>query len=221
MESMILVLTPRECAGLLSGDLSVLVRKRFPKDYVGWVYIYVTRDRKILSFDSISKNGKTYYDGFNDKDFDFHFFTITKSDIKKGWGWFASERNLNGKVIARFWCDKVEEIKWGLPNKLIFPKDMLENACLSGEELYKYLGEKGGYAIHITKVDPFDKPKEISGFYKVGYRKIVNTPNRVKNKNYLDEYLMAVKEYQLTRAPTTYCYIEVDAYPVNDPVNDP
>ena len=113
---------------------------------------------------------------------------------------------LNGKVLARFNAT-AEEIKWELPNKLIFPKDMLENACLSGEELYKYLGEKGGYDIHINGLEIFDKPKEISEFFKVGYGECAK-PQGSLREQIIENYNNALK-YQLTRAPQSWCYIEI------------
>ncbi len=178
MRAMILCLSPGECAKLLNGDLSVLARKKFPKDYVGWVYIYCTKGGKYLFKDIYAEKngeGKLYY--VDDKEHD-------------SWS-----QQLNGKVVARFWCNKVEEIKWELPNKLIFPKNMLANACLSGEELYKYLGEKGGYAIHIDDLKIFDEPKEINEFDKIvcGFGDGLVATNR------------------LTRAPQNgWCYVYVE-----------
>ena len=46
MKAVILVLSPEECYNLFNGNLSVLVRKKFSKDYVGWVYIYCTKGNK-------------------------------------------------------------------------------------------------------------------------------------------------------------------------------
>lgn len=173
------------------------IRKKFPSDYVGWVYIYVTKGNKHECLE--------YADNPNPN--------------KEGkWVITSGYPYANGKVVARFWCDKVEIVRcnsyvgtseYWYRTKEMHEKELLEKSCLSFNELDEYLEFDNGFAIHITKLEIFDRPKEISEFYKVGYRKIVNTPNRIRNKNYLDEYLMAVKEYQLTRAPQSWCWIEV------------
>lgn len=187
MKAMILCLSPKECVKLLNGDLSILVRKRFPKDYVGWVYIYCTKDKKIFLRDFRDKKKWATY---------WKFVAMGNDSSNVG----ELPPILNGKVVTRFWCDKVEEIEWELPNKLIFPKNMLENACLSGEELYKYLGEKGGYAIHITKLETFDKPKEISDFRVFPKVKRIETDK--------DFYLFTYGK-PLTHTLKTYCYVEI------------
>ena len=177
MKAMILVLTPEEGANLLNGNLSILVRKKFPKDFVGQVYAYVARDRnKILSYQVLPHVPKTSkgYNGFNDKDFDFQFMPLTKTDINNGWGWFVRNNSLNGKVIARFWCDKVEyientydEFRWGEEDyntETLNPDKLYEKSCLSFEEMDKYLQGDYGYAINITNLKPFEKPKELNEF---------------------------------------------------------
>ena len=191
MKAMMLCLSPKECCNLMIGDLSILVRKKFHKDYVGLVYVYVTNDerKKLVSFPHPITN-KTTFVTCTPKEYLGHLQTTT----------------LNGKVIASFWCDNVEEIKWELPNKLIFPKNMLENACLSGEELYKYLGEKGGYAIHITKLEILDKPKEISEFR---YAVCPKTNCEYCKYNKTVEGDLYCTRKTLTHAPKTFCYVKI------------
>ena len=81
---------PKECANILNLIQSILVRKTFLKDYVGWVYIYCTKDNK---------------EGLHvakDK-----WVSIKHNKVLK-------ECCHNGEVVARFWCDKVEEIHCGI-----------------------------------------------------------------------------------------------------------
>lgn len=83
--------------------------------------------------------------------------------------------NWNGKVLARFWCDKVEEIVYdygGLYEMFQTSEIDCDNlnckSCLTDNELKEYLKPKRehgnicGYAIHITNLEIFDEPKEIS-----------------------------------------------------------
>lgn len=218
MKAMILVLSFRESRDLLNGDLSVLVRKKFPSDYVGWVYIYVAkggetlwRHNNLCTFGKLSKDvekqfcayGKNWRE-LDDKLFDF----LYKNGIRVGISRGVDATLLNGKVVARFWCDKVEEIKINFDfETLSFSTDtmneeeILEKSCLSGDELGNYLlrhgSLKGGYAIHSANLEIFGEPKEISEF----------VPYNIKQDHYKP---FPTCDFRLTHAPRNgYCYIEV------------
>lgn len=148
MKAIMLSTQPKWVAKIMNGEKTIEIRKRFPKDFVGWVYIYVTNGKDILC---------RYYDG--------HWFTTR--DRNNNW-----KRYLNGKVVARFWGDKVEEIKYHNRQELIrfYSKGnehqylWLKETCLTFDELDNYLKGKNGYAIHISQLEIFDKPKELSEF---------------------------------------------------------
>ncbi|MBR1984572.1 MAG: hypothetical protein IKA31_02420, partial [Clostridia bacterium] len=65
---------------------------------------------------------------------------------------------------------------------------------------------------HINNLEIFDKPKEISEFYKLGFdvkeynQAVFCLKNNVHYTFEPDEYL---EKYQLTRAPESFCYIEI------------
>ena len=88
MKAILLVLKPEECTKLLNGDLSVLVRKKFPKGYVGPVFVYCAK-----------RKGHYCYHAFESD-------ACTMKNVR-----FFPMIECNGKVVARFWCDKVEEIE--------------------------------------------------------------------------------------------------------------
>lgn len=104
-----------------------------------------------------------------------------------------------GKVVAKFTVEKIEEF---IVNKEGIETDGLCDLCfidlpketqLTLEELQKYIkvGNKG-YAWHIDNLVIFDKPKELNEFKMW--------------KNYgLYNHLEP-----LTKAPTNYCYVEVE-----------
>lgn len=156
------------------------IRKKFPKDYVGWVYIYCTKNKPNLY---------RHYKG--------EFLHLKVTNKMCLW---------NGKVVARFWCDKVEEIK--VERALNVPKyntnlmsetKLCRSACLSIYDLDDYLKGKEGYAIHITNLEIFDKPKEISEFKHI--KRVIGCENG---------YGFDRKELRpLTRAPESWCYVEV------------
>ena len=110
--------------------------------------------------------------------------------------------NLNGKIVAE--CDfEVEYLRivdddplgaYWYETKTLSENEVLEKSCLTGDELFDYLGEDNeGYAIHIKNLHVFNEPRDL--------------------EDYEDEW-----EYPLERAPqnmrrcysTLYSNIEAD-----------
>ena len=157
-KSILLSIKPEWVAKILNGEKTIEVRKQFPKDYKGWVYIYCTKSKQ----------------KFLNSWFDTGKYVV---DIDKV---YNTEFCKNGKVVARFWCDNVGIIKChnclSIPtmayttfvsNKYYSDTDLQTASCLNGNELMWYLGtkkEEVGYAIHISKLEIFDEPKELSEF---------------------------------------------------------
>lgn len=142
---------------ILNGEKTIEIRKRFPKDFRGKVYIYVTKGKPYLVREDDDDEFALYY--VDEKDINIKEFT-------KYYG------NNNGKVVASFIVDDVEEIyvNWDKitetftfeTNKLD-ESELLQLSCLNKEQLENYLNDSG-YAIHITNLEIFDKPKELSDF---------------------------------------------------------
>ena len=196
-KAILISIQPKWVEKILNGEKTIEVRKQFPEDYVGWVYIYVTKGKPYLYGDKSVYEGKQEY------------FWVQKIE---GNGIVPL---LNGKVVARFWCDKVEEImlpytKFGgiigvccenertLQTETLDEPDLLKKSCVSEQEIYKYLNFKKsprecGYAIHISKLDIFDRPKELSEF------------RTYKTYNLKDLHNCHLT---LTKAPQSWCYIE-------------
>lgn len=82
-------------------------------------------------------------------------------------------KHLNGKIVGE--CDfEVEEINpstYEMYDGFIYnnpqEEDKLKGACLSAKEMYLYLQDKTGYAIHIKNLKIFDKPKKLDEFYSI------------------------------------------------------
>ena len=178
-KAILMSIQPKWVAKILNGEKTIEVRKKFPKDYVGWVYIYCTKNGKLLMAQRGNFKG---FELINVKDYrDYVYTNICEC--------------LNGKVVARFWCDKVEEIEcvsvgdsdYGsifadteYQTKTLSEKELLQKSCLLPDEIFEYLDEdfdKIGYAIHITKLKVFEKPKEL-------------------------------KEFGITKAPQSYMFVE-------------
>ena len=182
MKAILMSIKPQHVANILNELKTLEIRKRFPKDYVGWVYIYCTKDRKqCLVRNNINKT--------------YHLDTCY---------WDEFESNLNGKVVARFWCDKVDNYANG--SKIAFEngtyifgtnadfETILKPSCLTEDELYDYCEDLCFCAIHITKLEIFDYPKEIYEMKRLEHFGI-------RNKC---EMLVPI-----TRAPQSYCFIEI------------
>ena len=192
MKSILLSIKPEWLAKILNGEKTIEIRKKFPKDYVGWVYLYC------------SKNGGTLCPSYKPDN------TMRYTVIKDKY----DDVITNGHIVARFWCDKVGIIKCHnclsihtiayttyVSDKYYSDTDLQTASCLNGNELMWYLGtkkEEVGYAIHISKLEIFDKPKELGEFIKCDNKHI-----RIGNC-----FIGFGGIPRLTKAPQNYCYIE-------------
>lgn len=188
MKAIMISIRPQHACNILNLIKTLEIRKMFPSDYVGWVYIYATKDGK-KGWCMVGVNGnETYYQKYD-----------RNACYSPKYHYIG-----NGKVVARFWCDKVEEIttREDRFKEFIFyetsldTEDLCKQSCLDYKELDNYLQGEKGKAIHVTNLEIFDKPKEISEFKVRKYE--YNTP---RYKIYT--------EHPLTRVPQSWCYVEV------------
>lgn len=173
---------------ILNKDKLREIRKKFPKDYRGWIYLYCC------------KGGAPVFIPWEfevEKQEDGTYKALT--DFERG----------NGKVVARFWCDDVDNIN------VVFEKycagdlsqeGLLDYSCLSFDELHYYLNgysgaRKIGKAIHISQLEIFDKPKPLSDFRKVGYETLQYQTMRTSEAD----------KWRLTRAPQSWQYVFVES----------
>ena len=191
-QEILMSIRPQHLVNILNGKKTIELRKQFPKDFRGWVYLYCTKGHGFLHN---LHNG--WVDGKQ--------FLIAHKELD----YFPC---INGKVICRFWVGNVEEIyKSGdtchFTNKLS-GQSLTQFSKLSDEELENYLGYGGnkievcGYAIHISKLEIFDKPKDLTEFYYFKKRLIdcgMDCPS------YFDEV-----KTQIHKAPQSYMYVEVE-----------
>lgn len=173
-------------------------------------------------------------------------FCLTPTDdlslLKEG-----RTQKLNGKVIFKFRCYKVEEIECAIDYDHECGRDCTyhtdstcqevlgECSCLYND-IDEYLDWKPdnivAYAIHIGKVEIFDRPQELRSFNKLGSKekhekalkyamkedcKIserihngVARDNEVANCVELEEASYYMGAYGLTKAPKNFCYVEVE-----------
>lgn len=126
-----------------------------------------------------------------------------------------------GKIIFKFRCYKVERFEWyscGRDNDGYWldngERFDLKPTCLTYKEMFDYIGDKQGYAIHISNLEIF-KPKELSEFYTKGYLDYIE---HCENPRYPEIYkdihkcilTVAKHKFKLTKAPQNMVYIEVE-----------
>ena len=187
MKAIMISIKPKWCAKIMNGEKTIEIRKTMPKcDLPIDVYIYCTW-------------GTGKYHQMMKQFGEYHF--------NKNIGGYCG---FNGKVVAKFTLNKVEEIlpfeeyesPFGMAYKLTKDKIVFcQKAQLTYDEYNHYLKGKKGYAIHISDLEIFDRPKDLIEF-SVRCPKADIKFNGVKGK------MLAMK--QLTKAPQSWCYVEVE-----------
>jgi len=183
MKAILMSIRTQHACNIMNGIKTIELRKRFPKDYRGWVYCYCTKTKPYITQQSKSQ------------------FTIRESK--------DFTNLINGKVVCRVWVDNVEEV---IANNNYFSgmssyktatmpeSELLKKACVNHEYLYVHMTMFGKTekAIHISKLEIFDKPKELAEFYYYTKRLIdcgMDCPPYVKT--------------QVHKAPQSWQYIYI------------
>ncbi len=210
MKAIMLSVKPEWVKKILDGEKTIEIRKVFPSDYVGWVYIYCTKAKSEL-------------------------YSTDKGYVLTDFGIGSYYKNitlLNGKVVARFWCDRVQ-VNHVLPSERILPfngnvEPLLDKLCLTKYEVMDYGRGQDYYArlIFITKLKVFGKPKELSEFALYGKSRwdveAIKKQMGLADMDMSDYGLTLIAEANkdsysnckihkyLKKAPQNYCYVEVD-----------
>jgi len=213
MKAILMSIKPKWCALIMNKDKKIEVRKGTTLykaiqkliDENGYadIYAYCTKGKRIL--------GKI-----------LNIWTTFKPTK-----W--TNKRYNGKVIFKFRCYKVEEI-WNNRYKMIsFPRndyverptykteniameELLKKSCLTEKEISSYLELSIGYAIHISDLEIFDKPKELYEFHKpLGSYDCNHNCGGGCNMCWCEGWETRFHfECEIQKAPQSWCYTEVD-----------
>ena len=139
MKAILMSIKPKWCELIFSGEKTIEVRKTAPKLKPPFkVYVYETQGATVTPW----------------VDEDGHF-------IFKG----------RGQVVGEFVCDEKYDIQFAgasymINNDISLTNGIARQSCLWYDDMFSYLGVKGGAALHITKPKRYDKPKNIKKFRK-------------------------------------------------------
>jgi len=185
MKAILLSIKPKYVADILNGKKTIEIRKSMLKcDLPIDVYIYCTKENKKLVYHNLASGGKSYTYG---KEFSYH------------------EHDLNGKVVAKFTLRKIEAID-------IWQEDLEEKmklACLSIKEFDDYSKGQVAYAWHIEDLVIFDEPKELSVFKYIRRAKDFECFMCDIYQSGYDCFKQKCS-FPLTKAPQSYCFVEVE-----------
>lgn len=195
MKSVLISIRPEWCYEIANGYKTVEVRKTCPKlDMPFKCYIYCTNKYPLIAFA---------------ERFDYRFGRFeTEVSLIEGYGRKVADGLFdlfNGHVIGEFTCDRVDTLVHCQSTEGVEPprlcirdeqfrykpiESLLSASGLSLKELEDYLKGRIGYGWHISALEVYDTPKELSVFTTLRRTKFGYEPNRIE------------------RAPQSWCYVE-------------
>lgn len=194
MKSVLISIQPKGCEKIAKGKKTILVKKTRPKIITPFkCYIYCAKQKPYL---------------YKEANPPFELFLDSESYR----GGSYEDRFLSGKVIGEFVCHEIIQYNYDRYFQEYFVAGYigaympLREMCLTQECLYEYGKGKTLYGWHISNIQIYDKPKELSDFYKP-------CPTEQKGNCYGCDYL-ADRDYggicanNLTRPPQSWCYVE-------------
>ncbi len=159
-KAVMISIRPKWCEKICNGEKTIEVRKTRPKLETPFkCYIYCTMDHPYISVSC----------GELDK---LNYRTNTVG-------------RCNGKVIGEFICDRIYE----LAPLNHAPDDVEQQACLTREEIVRYL-KGAGYGWQISDLKIYETPKQLDEFTFLRETKFGSEPVTIK------------------RPPQSWCYVE-------------
>lgn len=135
----------------------------------------------------------------------------TASHIING-EWVQME--VGGTIIAEFTCDRIYELGTRSPGGSYYVKgedqpttnDVARQSCLTLRDMHEYLQAGKGYGWHISKLEIYDTPKELTEFHTWKKCKSCSKSGYESTACIYDENCMV--PVALTKAPQSWCYVQ-------------
>lgn len=154
-KAVLISIQPQWCELIANGKKTIEVRKTKPKLETPFkCYIYCTT------------TGDLCYKSNNDGK-----VRTTKNTLSRVKSLSITHQTfLNGKVIGEFVCDEITGFYPTMDLKQLtsIHFQMCEKSCVNMEDLYNYANNKILYGYHISDLVIYDKPKDLSEFYRLG-----------------------------------------------------
>lgn len=208
-KAVLISIRPEWCEKIINGQKTIEVRKTRPKmDTPFRCYIYCTQSVDMLWI-------------LKERERSLHPDKI--ADVFKAAKCGGAYRG-NGKIIGEFVCDDILEkiVRVGgscEPQKYCIcdwnmdctPLDtLLADACLTKDELEKYLDGGVGYGWHISNLKIYDTPKELIEFHTWKKCKSCNKSGYESTACIYDEN--CIIPAAITKAPQSWCYVEEETW---------
>ena len=187
MKAILISIRPQWVEKIASGEKTIEVRKTAPKCEVPFkAYIYCTK-------------GKDEYEWL---------YRVDNNGYDKAQSW-------HGKVIGEFVCNELIQYNYDRYFQEYFVAGYigaympLQEMCLTQKGLFDYGRGKTLYGWHISDLKIYDKPKELSEFYR-----ICKNPCKPSNGGILCVTTKSLKmngcdgKIPLTRPPQSYMFVE-------------
>ena len=193
MKSVLISIRPKWVEKIASGKKTIKVRKTVPEEVPFKAYIYCTKDKPYLYRIDDDNN-----------------FELTNTLRPKMYEYVKDYNEQNGKVIGEFVCDKVDEYTFSHYEAEYRVTHVEQNAmCLNQPELIHYGKGEPLYGLHISDLKIYDKPKELSEFYRpCSYSGICYSCNRFRPNGTSNDKPNDFCDGEITRPPQSYMFVE-------------
>lgn len=186
MKSIMTSVSPYLCEKITNGQCKILVRKSAPKEVPFKAYIYCTKTKNKWSLCD--------YEGA---------YRNSVGEIV-----YAQQH-----VIGEFICNKVEEIipDYNPVTEKFFYGYVIDTTptCLSEKEFQNYGRNKPLYGWHISDLKIYDKPKELSEFYRpCSYSGICYSCNRFRPNGTPNDKPNDFCDGEITSPPQSYMHVK-------------
>ena len=211
MNQIMISIQPKWVEKILNGEKTIEIRKTMPKCGLPCkVYIYCTKPKKWWAFSNWGATSNELVWKIKDKIKMCDGLNVWDEDCEK----------LNGKIVAEFTLDKITKHDKNFIDcednicynfKVCDVKNAgFETDCLSLIDFDNFVEDYGKgktlYAWHIDKLKIYDKPRELSEFYK--FKKC----NSCKISGYESSACRYDEDcrvpIQIIKPPQSWCYIE-------------
>lgn len=212
MRNILISIKPEHCCNILNKDKILEIRTSCPAEWKKYLDGKTSVKPEPCKVCIYCTKGKGYKESLylaDDDKYDIDYYVPSDDNFV-----------LNGKVVAEFILNKVEELENTIlptiPTCVYLTKtkryaSAVEKAsCLSQDKIYTYLSGRDGYAWHIDDLIIYDTPKKLSDFKKENKYYYANYEEGCccENCAFYDLKDCDGKYSKIYKAPQSWCYVE-------------